>query len=367
MQSVITALGIANPPYQRPQTEIAELLAQGFHLTPEQAKLVKRIYQSSGIETRYSVLRDYLAKPGEFEFFPNTPELPFPSTAQRMALYKAHALGLALAAIANALIQRPEIAPDQITHLITVSCTGMYAPGIDIEIVQELGLNTSVKRSAVNFMGCYGAFNGMKLANSICMADAQAVVLVVCVELCSLHVQKEFNMNNIVSNALFADGAAAVLIQPPQSAVSGLQFQAFHCDLIPQTSSEMAWCIADSGFDMVLTAYVPEAIRLGIAEFMQRLLAVNRQSMQEVSLYAIHPGGLKILSACEEALGITPEDNRFAYQVLRQYGNMSSPTVLFVLKALQASLTKGDMGKSIFSCAFGPGLTLESMLLTVLG
>ncbi len=366
MQAVMTALGVANPPFQRPQTEIAELFAQGFYLSAEQAKVVKKIHQSSGILQRYSVLKDYQLQPGAFEFFPNEPTHPFPSTAARMLMYQTHALPLALDAIEQVLQQLPEVARSQITHLITVSCTGMYAPGIDIGIVTHLGLSPHVKRTAVNFMGCYGAFNAMKLANSICMAEPDATVLVVCVELCSLHVKQEFTLNNIISNALFADGAAAALIQPQDSCARGLQFQAFHCDIVPQTSSEMAWCIADSGFDMILTAYVPEAIQAGIAQFAERLLMGKDVSMQEVSFYAIHPGGVKILSACEKALGITPHDNRFAYQVLQQFGNMSSPTVLFVLKALQDSLTDADSGKSIFSCAFGPGLTLESMLLTVL-
>ena len=367
MQAVISAMGTSSPPYQRSQTEIAELFAAGFHLTAEQTKLVKKIHHGSGIHQRYSVLSDYIATPGEFEFFPNDAHTPFPSTAQRMQRYKMYALPLALAAIEDVFQQSPQVSKAQITHLITVSCTGMYAPGIDIEIVQTLQLNTAVKRSAINFMGCYGAFNAMKLANSICIAEPAACVLVVCVELCSLHVKKEFNLNNVVSNALFADGAAAVLIQSARYAQRGLQFQAFHCDLVPQTQTEMAWCIADSGFDMILTAFVPEAIRQGIGLFMQRLMTAQNLSIPAVRYYAIHPGGLKILTACEQALGITPEDNRFSYQVLQQFGNMSSPTVLFVLKRVLDSLTAADIGQSVFSCAFGPGLTLESMLLTVLG
>ncbi len=367
MHAVITALGVANPPYQRAQSEIAELFANHFQLPPEQAKLVRKIYHNSGIAQRFSVLSDYTRKPGEFEFFPNDPNAPFPSTAARMVLYKTHAIHLALAAIDQVMLQCPKVPLLSISHLITVSCTGMYAPGIDIEIVQRLGLRPSVQRSAINFMGCYGAFNAMKLANSICRADPNATVLLVCVELCSLHVKQEFTLNTMISNALFADGAAAALVQHPQQTNGGLQFQAFHCDLVPQTAAEMAWCIADSGFDMVLTAYVPAAIQSGIGQLVARLKDVTGDSLQHVDFYAIHPGGLKILSACEQALGLTPDANRFAYQVLKDYGNMSSPTVLFVLKALWDSLMARDVGKSIFSCAFGPGLTLESMLLTVLG
>lgn len=362
MQSAITAIGIANPPYKRSQQDVAELISEGFHLNFMQKKILKRVYKSSGIEHRYSVLTDYCKSPGEFEFFPNDPSSDFPTTAQRMAVYKANALTLALAAIETCL---ERVNNHTITHVITVSCTGMYAPGIDIEIVQHLNLASSTKRTSINFMGCYGAFNGMKAADSICRADPDASVLVVCVELCSIHVQKNFTLDNIVSNALFADGAAAVLIQAQPKQQPHLRFKSFYCDIVPQSQQEMAWHIGDSGFDMVLTAYVPEAIKSGIAAFADRLLTQAKLPLNEIDYFAIHPGGVKILQACESSLNITPHDNRFSYDVLRQYGNMSSATVLFVLKQIWDGLTHHDDNKKIFSCAFGPGLTLESMLLEV--
>ena len=351
MQSAITAIGIANPPYRRAQHEVAELIADGFHLNPVQKKILKRIYTSSGIEQRHSVLIDYSKEPGEFEFFPNDPAADFPTTAQRMAVYKANALALALAAIDDCLSEpRPlggvadgETRPNgrgsdrskvDITHVITVSCTGMYAPGIDIEIVQHLNLAPSTQRTSINFMGCYGAFNGMKVADSICKADPNASVLLVCVELCSIHIQKSFTLDNIISNAIFADGAAAVLIQAQPTNQPHLSFESFYCDIMPQTIKEMAWHIGDSGFDMVLTAYVPEAIKSGIAAFADTLLTQSRLSFSDIDYFAIHPGGLKILQACETSLNITQHDNRFSYDVLRQYGNMSSATVVFVLKQI---------------------------------
>ncbi len=375
MHAAIVSIGIANPPYKRAQPDVAELIADGFHLNSVQKKILKRIYKSSGIEHRHSVLADYCKLPGEFVFFPNDPSANFPTTAQRMAVYKANALDLALAAIDDCLKNLPSSAlqapspasgrrEKEITHVITVSCTGMYAPGIDIQIVQRLNLSSSTQRTSINFMGCYGAFNGMKVANAICVADPHATVLLVCVELCSIHIQKEFTLENIISNAIFADGAAAVLIKgQPASSQRHLRFKSFHCDIMPQTSQEMAWHIGDSGFDMVLTGYVPQAIKSGIAAFTDKLFKQSNQSATDIDYFAIHPGGMKILKACEESLGITPHDNRFSYEVLRQYGNMSSATVLFVLKRIWDALIDTDPNKTIFSCAFGPGLTLESMLL----
>lgn len=361
MQSAITAIGTATPQFQRTQDDLVDLIAEGFHLHGPQKKILKRIYAASGIDQRHSVLADYCRQPGAFEFFPNEPSAPFPSTEQRMAVYQNNALNLALTAIHDCLNDQDG---SQITHVITVSCTGMYAPGLDIEIVQALKLSPSTKRTSINFMGCYGAFNGMKVADSICRADPDSTVLLVCVELCSIHMQNKFTLDSIVSNALFADGAAAVLIQnPSQSSKPCMTFKSFYCDIVPQTHHDMTWHIGNSGFDMVLSAYVPEAIKMGIAAFTNRLLEQNGISFQDIDYFAIHPGGVKILQACEASFGISEKDLYFSYEILRQYGNMSSATILFVLKEMWPILNSIEHKKTLFGCAFGPGLTLESVLL----
>jgi predicted naringenin-chalcone synthase len=364
MDIALLAIGTALPPYRLSQDKIAELISQGFHLNPVEKRLLKSVYKATGIHYRSSVLSDCIKAPGEFEFFPNEPEAPFPGTAARMKIYKDNALKLAQRAIEACLAKLPDFDKCEVTHLITVSCTGMYAPGIDIELVQQLGLHSTTKRTSVNFMGCYGAFNGIKVADSICRSDPQAKVLVVCVELCTLHFQRKMDLDNLISNAIFADGAAAVLIQAkPAAGQKYLCFQDFYCDILPQTSEQMAWKIADSGFDIVLSSYVPEAIQSGIAAFTERLMAQTNLKSSDLDFFAIHPGGIKILQACEQALQISKEQNKHAYQVLSQHGNMSSATILFVLQALWDDLQAGDDNKNIFCCAFGPGLTLESMVL----
>ncbi len=364
MNIALAALGTALPPYKLSQEAISELISSGFHLSPAEKRLLKAIYRASGIDYRYSVLSDWAKRPGEFEFFPNEPQGLFPTTSARMRVYKQHALQLAQAAIENCLAQLEDFDRGEISHLITVSCTGMYAPGIDIELVQQLKLKASTKRTTINFMGCYGAFNGLKLADAICRAEPTAKVLVVCVELCTLHFQRKMDLDHLVSNAIFADGAAAALIQAqPAAGTRCFIIQDFYCDILPQTSQEMAWEIADSGFDIVLSAYVPEAIHSGIAAFTERLLTHSQLKMSDLDFFAIHPGGIKILQACEAALGLSKEQNKPAYQVLRNHGNMSSATILFVLKELWADLKQEDHGKNVFCCAFGPGLTLESMVL----
>lgn len=366
MTTAITAIGTATPHHQHKQQTIAETVARLLNLNFVKKRVLKSIYKNSGIENRYSVLSDTSETTDQFTFIPNSPGAGFPSTASRMAIYKKNALGLALAAIENCLANRTDFDKQQITHLITISCTGMYAPGIDIEIVQTLNLKSNVKRTAINFMGCYAAFNGIKAADAICKANPKAKVLVVCVELCTIHLQHKQDLDNLISNAIFADGAGCVLIEAEPTENKYFSLDLFHCDLLPQSNNEMAWHIGDNGFDMVLTSYVPQAIKSGISSFLTTLISQHNLTPETIDIYAIHPGGVKILQACEEALNITKEDNKYSYEILRNFGNMSSATILFVLKRIWDDIKPfSDDNKTIFSCAFGPGLTLESMLLKI--
>lgn len=337
MRSAITAIGTANPRYKCTQSSMPELLATAFKLKPAERRLLKSIYKSTGIEYRYSVLSDYQKKLGEFEFFPNHVDRAFPLTAVRMNVYKENALTLALAAIDNFFASHPSFHKEDITHLITISCTGMYAPGIDIEIVEQLNLDTSTQRTAINFMGCYGTFNGLKVADAICRADPASKVLVVSVELCTLHFQRDMSLDNMISNAIFSDGAGAMLVEGKPASAKYFCLNSFYCDLLPQSSEQMAWHILDLSKEQLLLA--------------------------SIDYYAIHPGGVKILQASEESLNTSEEQNRHSYHVLRHYGNMSSTTIMFVLKEIWNTIERAEHDKTIFSCAFGPGLTLESMLL----
>jgi predicted naringenin-chalcone synthase len=366
MNSYICAIGTANPALSLPQMQIAGFMADALEFDEAETRRLKALYRASGIRQRYTVLDDYGRVPGDFTFFPNTPDLePFPSVKPRMAQYKKNALGLSVAAIQDCLSQVPEVPPKGITHLITVSCTGMYAPGLDIEILEELQLSTCLQRTAINFMGCYAAFNGLKAADAFCKADPRARVLVVCTEICTIHFQKSREPDHLVSNALFGDGAAAVLVQATPASATCLRLESFHCDLVSNGKKDMAWHISDFGFEMTLSSYVPEMIRQGIRQLTRNLLDQLTMALPDIRLFAIHPGGRKILECIERELGLTKADNRFAYDILHRFGNMSSATVLFVLKALLATVGPEQDGDPVLSFAFGPGLTLESMLLKV--
>lgn len=358
--SFITAIGTAVPENCFPQMQIAEFMATALQMNDYDQRRLKALYKTTKINQRHSVLSDYGKTYSDYQFFPQSLDLePFPSISRRMEAYRNYALPLCLKAIEN--LHQP-IHKKDITHLITVSCTGMYAPGLDIEIIASLGLDTTIQRTAINFMGCYGAFNGLKMADTICKANPRAKVLVICVELCTLHFQKKLEEDFLLSNALFADGAAAVLVESDKTEKS-LELRSFFCDLYFEGKQDMAWQVADFGFEMTLTSYIPKLVKSGIKSLIDRLLAQTGIAQNDLSLYAMHPGGKAILEAIESALGITKEDNQYAYQILSNYGNMSSCTVLFVLNEILKNTTEKDNGKNILSCAFGPGLTLESMIL----
>jgi predicted naringenin-chalcone synthase len=364
MKAHITSIGTAVPKYKSDQMDIASFMAKAHQFINGKEQKLFSLYKATRIETRYSVIADYSSKSGN-TFFPDTPTLePFPTTNDRMDIYKKEALGLSKRAISECLDLVKHVSTNDITHIITISCTGMYAPGLDIELIHELDLPANTKRTAINFMGCYAAINGLKVADAICRADDHAKVLMVAVELCTIHFQKEATDDNLFANALFGDGAAAVLIEGQVSGGLSLSLEKFVCALDANSSDDMAWKIGDFGFEMKLSSYVPAVIKNGIKRLTKDLM-YELSNDADIDYYAIHPGGKKIIDVIQEELALSPDHTCYSREVLKNYGNMSSPTVLFVLKSIMDSLTDKDKGKHILSFAFGPGLTLEGSLLKI--
>ena len=357
----INYIGTAVPQHKIPQSKIGKFMSSALNMDEAATHRLEVLYRASGIRYRHSVIADYARDVDQYQFFPRNQTLdPFPNISRRMRVYEDEAIKLAKEAISNTLPDNFDLST--ITHLVTISCTGMYAPGIDIEIVKDLGLSSNVHRTAINFMGCYAAFNGFKLAASICKGDPNAKVLMVSVELCTIHFQKDLSEDTLLANALFSDGAAAALISAVPEQES-LQMLDFHSDIAFSGIEEMAWQIGHNGFVMKLTSLVPDIIEQHIEALTDKLLKNLSISPENIDYYAIHPGGKKILEVIERKLNIGPDQNRTAHEVLRAYGNMSSPTILFVLKSLQQKLSKETEPQKLLSFAFGPGLTLESMLL----
>ncbi len=277
----------------------------------------------------------------------------FPSTAKRMQAYEQAAPKLAVAAV-EALELGGEAS--EITHVIITSCTGLSAPGLDLLLVERFGLNPSVERTVIGFMGCYAAMNALKVARHIVRSEPKSKVLVVCLELCSLHMQESPDLEQLLSFMVFADGCAAALVSAEPG---GLRLDSFHALLAPHAAEQITWNIRDQGFDMVLSGQVPasvgEALSTGAAAILGDI------AIADIDLWAVHPGGRSVLDAVETALNL-PGDALFASrEVLRQYGNMSSATILFVLDAMIRDSLAGQRGCAM---AFGPGLTAETMLFT---
>lgn len=365
MNSIISAIGTSNPVNKFRQDRILKFMIDAHELDELNSRRLEKLYHVSGIDYRHSVIDDFGKEKGDYEFFGNENGLmPFPTTSKRGNLYENTALSLCLRAIDKCL---GSIAfnPQEITHLITVSCTGMYAPGLDIEIVESLHLKPNVERTCINFMGCYGAFNALKVADYICRAQPDAKVLIVDVELCTLHFQKENTLDNWLANSLFADGASAVLVQHEDATDAKLfKIKSFYTEVITKARNEMAWKIGDFGYEMQLTNQVAKQIKSGIRDVADKLLKRANVAFDDISQFAIHPGGRRILEVCDEVFSLNTDQNAHAYKVLRDFGNMSSATVLFVLDELSRKLKSEQREQQIVSFAFGPGLTFESMVLS---
>ena len=291
---------------------------------------IKIISDKTTIEKRYSVLKDYSLPAEEFEFYEKDKSLlPEPSLTKRMMVYKEEAIKLSIEAVKK--IKNIDEIKNSITHLITVTCTGMFAPGLDIELMRSLKLNTNIERSSINFMGCNAAILALKNADTICKSNTDAKVLIVCTELCTLHFQKKFNDDYLLSNLLFADGCAAVLVTAKANNIQEdklLKINSFNSLILHNGYNDMAWQLSETGFIMNLTSYVSTLIKENIKTMLDSL----KINPNKIDYWAIHPGGKKIVDDFFETLQLDKSKAAESYDVLRNYGNMSSPTVLFVLK-----------------------------------
>jgi len=306
------------------------------------------------------VIPDYTRPATEWEFYPPTENLePFPSLERRMAMYRKYASPLSLAAIRRCLEGKLNAA--QITHLITVSCTGVSAPGLDLELMEALGMPPTMFRTSINFMGCYAAVHAMKLADALIAADPRANVLLVCTELCTLHFQQEPTIDNMLSSLLFADGAAAVLMTSGDHPAKGVTLSAFYSEVVPGGKNEMTWDLSSTGFRMTLSQYVADLIDADFAGLVGRALEKSGMRKEDIHYWCIHPGGKKILDSIDRNLSLKGGLLDDSYEILKSYGNMSSPTILFVLQRMMARLEDGR-SNHIFGAAFGPGLTMETFI-----
>jgi predicted naringenin-chalcone synthase len=347
----LTRIATAVPPndVHRAFLNFATTQLTGDH---RKASLFERLVEKGGIEHRFSFIEP---KNGA-----NTDELDtagfytrgrFPSTAERMHHFEKFAPLLAASAVEKLDLGEDR---DRITHLVITSCTGFSAPGLDLEIIERCGLRSTVERTIIGFMGCYAAVNALKISRHIVRSEPKAKVLVISLELCTIHMKETDDLQQMLSFMLFADGCSASLVTAEPG---GIALDSFHAVLAPDTQDLITWSVRDQGFDMLLSGKVPLAIHDAMTARSDEILKGAQPS--QIDLWAVHPGGRSVLDAVERGLNLPSHALAASRAVLRNFGNMSSATVMFVLKALLKSEPKQQSGCAM---AFGPGLVAETML-----
>lgn len=368
MPSRIIALGTAVPDRVVSQRVVRDVLVSQPGVDRLAQRLIAAAFDAAAIERRHTVISDLgshvegieAAEPSGFVDADGT--LLVPTTGARNAAYTRLAPTL-FADAARRALSDAEVAASAVTHVVTVSCTGFFAPGPDYRLVRDLGLATTVERYHLGFIGCAAAVPGLRLAARIADADPRAVVLVVCAELCSLHVRASTDPQQIVAASVFGDGAAAAVVAGDAAVgrAGGLALERFATALTSEGESDMVWTIGDEGFEMTLS---PEVPRIVGREIIGAVDAFHGAGVRPEA-WAVHPGGRSVLDRVEASLQLADAALDASRRVLREYGNMSSATLLFILRDLMHDPAV-PAGAVIGALAFGPGLTVESALLAKL-
>lgn len=360
MEVSILALSTAVPSYSFAQVDVADKIIEMLSIESGQAQIIKKLYHNSAIRTRHSVIPDFAKKSLKSDFWGSEFPKINPGISKRNDLYKIEAPKLAYEA-ANKAINKWGGDSSAISHVISVSCTGMIAPGIEFELMKRLNLKLSTQRLGINFMGCFGAFNGLSVAQSFARENPKHRILLVCTELCSLHFQIDQTPDNMLANSLFSDGAAAVIVGAEPTANETTLWKISHKAslALDNTMDKMKWEVGDHGFVMKLSHTVPVLLGRQIKTFIQSL---NYEDFSYHQCdWAIHPGGKSIIQVIEKALKLDKSLTQASWDTLADYGNMSSATFLFVLKRL---LDLKSSQKWTVGVGFGPGLSIEGILLS---
>jgi|AGTN01.2.fsa_nt_gi Predicted naringenin-chalcone synthase len=352
----INGLGTALPKNSFSQEECLNHALKFSAFAKREEQVLRRLYSRTDIDQRGSCIAERVDELAVASFFhePESASDRGPGTADRMRRYNQFAKQLSLASSMNALKNARTNAQD-ITHLVTVSCTGFGAPGFDINLARELNLSNNIFRTHVGFMGCHGTLNALRVAQGFLAAQPQAKVLLCSTEICSVHFQYGKNTWDVVSNSLFADGSAALVLSNSEGRCS---YQDSRSSIVPNTEDAMTWNIGDHGFTMSLSPNVPSLIEEYLPLALKDWLATHDLLIEEIASWAVHPGGPRVLDAVQRSLALDSDAMNASRNVLSRYGNMSSPTVLFILD----KLLKSENPLPCVALAFGPGLTLEAAL-----
>jgi len=366
MPAYIHKLETSLPQFKYQQDELREQMKQLVADSDLNRRVIHQVYSRSGIESRYSILEDFKQTPLHQKSLFFNGHGDSPATGYRNDVYIREGRKL-FVETARKLCENSETKPIDITHLITVSCTGFYAPGPDYDIIKSLGMKSGTERYHLGFMGCYAVLPALKLAAKITENDPDANVMVISAELCTLHFQAGNKTDHLISASVFGDGAAGAIVKAHKPENNGFQLNRFASTITKKGSEDMAWSIGDNGFDMVLSAYIPELLTGGLDDFLEPVLKHYDLDSANVSRWAVHPGGRAILDKVESYLNLPVKSLESSRYVLSKFGNMSSATILFVLDhILRKKNDPANENEQVIAMAFGPGLTIESAHLTKL-
>ncbi|RGE18854.1 type III polyketide synthase [Leucobacter sp. wl10] len=362
MPTRILSIGTAVPSARLEQPKTRDFFASQPGVGRLTARLIGAAFDQSAIDTRYSVIGEIGS--GGTLFSDDGELLRVPSTGERNAVYRREAPPLYAAAARDAL-ERAGFDASEVTHVVTASCTGFFAPGPDYLLVKQLGIPPTAERTHIGFMGCAAAFPALRTATAISDARPGAVVLVVCAELCSLHIRSSSDPEQIVASAVFGDGAGAAIVSSaePRGGRAALRVDGFSTAITSEGERDMDWTIGDSGFEMRLTAEVPRIIGREIAAVVENMLS-GADPHADVDAWAVHPGGRSVLDRVQSGVGLPDEAMAHSRAVLRDFGNMSSATILFILQRILADDAFAE-GARVAGLCFGPGLTVETARLTL--
>lgn len=360
-EAAILGIGTSLPIHSIAQSDVAELISSSLQDSPDLARFAKRIFKSCGVETRYTCDDSYLDSAENCRYLPSGDPSGIPTTEERMKKYQQEALPLGLQAAEKALRNAGQ-SSGEITHLITVSCTGQYLPGLDVMLIKKLGMSPRVNRLPLIFQGCAAGLKAIQIARDVVLGAPGSRVLVVCVELCTLHFQPAKEREALFAASFFGDGASACVIGTPESHNSDyLSLGSGYSVLLPDSTAEMTWEVGNIGFDLYLSPRIPKLLGTHLESELGVLFGSNKLP----ELWAIHPGGRGIVDSVQEVMNLSAEQTHYSREILRTAGNLSSVTIMFVLEAMrQDMIAQESASKDGVAMAFGPGLTAELMRFT---
>ncbi|MFB4324123.1 type III polyketide synthase [Priestia sp. BR_2] len=357
----ILGMGTALPVHSVAQSDIAELIASTLQDRPDLARFARRVFRSCGVETRYTCESNYLDPLEKCRYLNSHDASVIPTTEERMDTYKREALPLGVEAAEKAL-KDAGMSPDRITHLITVSCTGQYQPGMDVLLIRKLGLSPRVNRLPLIFQGCAAGLKAIQMARDVVSGAPGSQVLVVCVELCTLHFQPVREREALFAASFFGDGASSCVIgQPEAEHRHYVELGTGYSVLLPDSTEDMTWEVGNTGFDLFLSPRIPKLLGTHLEEELRVLLGGDKLP----ELWAIHPGGRGIVDSVQEVMRLTDEQTHYSREILRTAGNLSSVTIMFVLNAMRQKMKeRNEASTEGVAMAFGPGLAAELMRFT---